>query len=164
MANSNAPYAKKKLARLKGEVSALTTLNNARLDTALKKMEAITADTEYTKSKQQIALDRNGLPSVIAELGYYIGTDAGMELFRKGIQALLIQFAMGDKAAQKMIFGTAPAISQVDVTGLVGHIVGHSHQGALSPAELRRIEKQSVAIEIEGAVERKEPIEVKHYE
>src|SRR5271165_5386252 len=108
-----------------------------------KKQEMIVADSDYTKNKGPIACDRNGVPSVVAELGYYLGQEEGMELLRKGIRTLMVQFACGDRGAAKLLFGTAPSINQVDVSGLVGHIVGNAHRGALSPAELRRIEKEA---------------------
>lgn len=127
------------------------------------KSEMIATPSDYVKSKLPIACNRNSEPSVVAELGQYIGSEEGMELLRRGIRALMVQFAHGDKSAQTILLKTAPNITQIDIRGLMGHIVEHNHKGAMSPAELRRVERDAMGVyDAEVTEVRKEPIEVIH--
>lgn len=129
-----------------------------------RKMDMVLADTEYTKSKLPIACDHKGIPSITAELGMYIGSDEGMELLRRGIRTLLVNFAHGDRSAAKLLLSTAPNISHLDVTGLVGHVVtaAHTANHTLSPAELRNVERERVILDIPTREPTQKPIEVVH--
>lgn len=144
-------YARRRLAELNGNENAVASINQTKRKHAAAGKELIMQVSKYEQSKLPIACDNKGAPSIVAELGAYCGTDEGMQLLRKGIRALLVNFAFGDKASAKLLFGTAPNIQQVNIDGLLGHIVVQGEKSKnLSPAEMRKQIAEGNIIDVEG--------------
>jgi hypothetical protein len=146
-AKNKSSYAARRLAEIRQEGNILT-VNEQNRTQIQKKVDLINAKSEYVTSTKPIAVNKQGEPSIIAEWGAFLGTDEGKELLRQGIRATMINFAFGDKAAAKLVFGTAPNITQVDGNLLIGHFVdaGVSVQATLSPAEMRKLELENSVV------------------
>lgn len=103
----------------------------------------LSKETAYTRSAQPIAVDDKGKQSVRAEVATYIGTREGVKLLRKAIRATVVRAAFGDMKALQMLYDLDPAITQVAVSGMVGHLVADANRAVISPAERRRLELSS---------------------
>lgn len=155
-------YAKRRLQEITVGESEGTKIIDGRRQMELRKMEALIAPSEYKASTLPIACDKDSAPSVVAELGAFLGTPEGKALLRQGMYSLMVNFAFGDKAAQKIVLGTAPTITQVDVAGIMAHVVTAAREVSvqLSPAELRRLEKTKAETIDATFAEVAEPVEV----